>query len=421
MILRNTHFMTLIRAPFLQLPHYYDDFIYRFATPAIQGSPLRDLTVRADTSLVMVAAGGLMGVRTGLSLILGAVINYVFLAPALIHRGIIAGASFKSITMWALWGGVAMMTTASLFAFFAKPAVIAAAFRGLVRRRDAAADVLKDIELPMGVFVVGIPLVGGLCVFLGHIFFQVSWWMGIIAIPLVFVFTLIAVNSTGLTSITPTGALGKLTQLTFSVIAPGNITTNIMTAGITGEVAGNASNLLMDIKPGYMLGGKPRHQAVGHVLGILAGAVLSVPVFYQIFHGDVSLLTSEKLPMPSAQVWRAVAEVLTKGLDFLHPSARWAILIGGVLGIAFEVAARVSKGRFPISGVGMGLAFILPFSDSLAMATGAFAFWLAGRRFGTGGTRGHRIFVENHETVCAGGIAGGALVGIVLIVLETLG
>ena len=45
-----------------------------------------------------------------------------------------------------------------------------------------------------------------------------------------------------------------------------------MTAGITAEVASNASNLLMDIKPGYMLGAKPRQQAIGHVLGIFAGA-----------------------------------------------------------------------------------------------------------------------------------------------------
>ena len=33
--------------------------------------------------------------------------------------------------------------------------------------------------------------------------------MGILAIPLVFVFTLIAVHSTALTSITPTGALAS--------------------------------------------------------------------------------------------------------------------------------------------------------------------------------------------------------------------
>ena len=43
----------------------------------------------------------------------------------------------------------------------------------------------------------------------------------------------IAVNSTGLTSITPTGALGKLTQLTYGLLAPGNVTTNLMAAGIT--------------------------------------------------------------------------------------------------------------------------------------------------------------------------------------------
>jgi uncharacterized oligopeptide transporter (OPT) family protein len=320
----------------------------------------------------------------------------------------------------ALWGGVALMTTSSLYSFFSKPAQILSAFSFLSKKRATNKDVLALIELPMWVFAIGIPAVGGFTVFLGHLFFDVSYLMGAIAIPLVFVFTLIAVNSTGLTSITPTGALGKLTQLTFSVIAPGNITTNIMTAGITGEVAGNASNLLMDIKPGYMLGGKPRHQAVGHVLGIFAGSILSVPIFYQIFHGDISLFTSDKLPMPSAQVWRAVAEVLTKGLSFLHPTARMAILVGALLGIAIELVNQKMKGKFVISGVGMGLAFVLPFSDSLAMALGAFVFFLFHKKVKDPKAKLHSIFVENHETVCAGAIAGGAIVGILLILLENL-
>ncbi|MBN2341349.1 MAG: OPT/YSL family transporter [Deltaproteobacteria bacterium] len=419
-ILRNDHFMSMIRAPFLRIPHYYDELIYRVATPSIFGTPLKDMTIRMDTSIVMVAAGGLMGIKTGLSLLAGAVINYFVLAPWLIQEKIIAEASFKAITMWALWGGVAMMTTASLFSFFSKPQVILRAFTSLLKKRSRSEDVLKDIELPMGVFLVGIPVVGGLCVVLAHLFFDVSVFMGILAIPLVFVFTLIAVNSTGLTSITPTGALGKLTQLTYSVIAPGNITTNIMTAGITGEVAGNASNLLMDIKPGYMLGGKPRHQAIGHVLGILAGSVVAVPVFYLILNNNISLMTSEKMPMPSAQIWRAVAEVLTQGLSFLHPSAQVAIVVGAVLGILFEIISIKTHGRFPISGVGMGLAFILPFADSLAMATGAILFWILKKKCTAPSSLPYRIFVENHETVCAGGIAGGALIGIVLIVLETV-
>lgn len=417
-VLRDDKFMQLLGLPFLKLPEYWDEFVYKFATPTLLGTPLKEMTIRMDTSIVMVAAGGLMGLKTGLSLLTGAVINYFFLAPRLIQEGIIEGASFKSITMWALWGGVAMMTTASLFSFFSKPRVIMAAISGLLKKRSQAENVLKDIELPMTVFLIGIPVVGGVCVALAHFFFGVSVFMGILAIPLVFIFTLIAVNSTGLTSITPTGALGKLTQLTYSVMAPGNITTNIMTAGITGEVAGNASNLLMDIKPGYMLGGKPRHQAIGHVLGILAGSVVAVPVFYVILNGDISLMTSKEMPMPGAQVWRAVAEVLTQGLGFLHPTAQIAILVGATLGILLEIVGAKTKGRFPLSGVGMGLAFILQFSDSLAMASGAILFWLFKKKFNDKKTKKYKIFVDNHETVCAGGIAGGALMGIVLVIVN---
>ncbi|MCA9153075.1 MAG: OPT/YSL family transporter, partial [Planctomycetales bacterium] len=181
------------------------------------------------------------------------------------------------------------------------------------------------------------PIVGAITVYLAWRFFDVPPVMGAIAVPLVFVFTLIAANSTALTAITPTGALGKLTQLTFGVLAPGNIKTNLMTAGITGEVAGHASNLLMDIKPGYMLGGKPRHQAIGHVLGIVAGALAAVPVFYFAFlKNNINNLASDTYPMPAAQIWKAVAELLTEGISNLPVSAAWAALIAALLGILFE-------------------------------------------------------------------------------------
>ena len=91
-------------------------------------------------------------------------------------------------------------------------------------------------------------------------FFGVAIAYGVLAVAMVFFFCLIAINSTGLTSITPIGAMGKLTQLTFGALAPGNVRTNLMSASITGEVASHAANLLQDIKPGYMLGGKPRQQ-----------------------------------------------------------------------------------------------------------------------------------------------------------------
>ena len=138
-------------------PEHLDDFIYRWARPTLLGTPLRDLTIRVDSSLVMVAAGGLMGLKTGVSLLLGAVVNYVVIAPFLIDAGIIRTAGFKAITMWALWGGVAMMTTSSLYAFVSKPQTIARSFRGTFGRSQRQPDILAHIELPMWVFALGIP------------------------------------------------------------------------------------------------------------------------------------------------------------------------------------------------------------------------------------------------------------------------
>jgi uncharacterized oligopeptide transporter (OPT) family protein len=420
--LRNHSVMTSLKLKFLAIPEYWDEILYRFFTPTIMGTSLKDLTVRFDTSIVMMGTGGIMGIKTGASMVGGALLNYCVLAPFLLREGIIKEANFKSITMWGLWFGAMMMTTSSLYAFFSKPAVILEAFRKILPAKDRGPrkkDPLSGIELPIGVSLVGVPIVGGIMVYLGHAWFNFGIFEGIIAIPLTFVFSLIAVTSTGLTSITPVGALGKLTQLTYSVISPGSAGTNLMAAGINAEVSSNAANLLADIKPGYMLGAKPRQQALGHILGIFAGSLVAVPVYYAIFHGDISMFTSEQLPMPSATVYRAVAEALTKGLGVLHPSARIAAIVGAFLGVVLEWWNIRSKGKFPVSPMGLGLAFVLHFSDSLAMGIGSFLVWLAGRKMKEG-TPSHRIFVQNSETLCAGVIAGGSIIGIILIILETV-
>ena len=437
-LLKSGKIMAALRIPW-QFPEYFDTWIYKLGwKPAIAGTSLKQLSVRPDTDFVMMAAGGLMGTRTALSLMIGALLNYLVLAPWMIARGDIVPArnasgiltddllggdpvyGFRQITQWALWCGVAMMTTASLFSFFSKPALIVSAFRGMFRRQDLREDPLADIELPMRVFVLGIPVVGAAVVWMAHAFFGVSILLGILAIPLVFVFTLIGVNSTALTSITPTGALGKLTQLTYGVLAPGNIKTNLMTAGITGEVASNASNLLMDIKPGYMLGAKPRQQAIGHVIGIFAGALASIPVFYFAFlKGNPDNLISEQFAMPAATIWKSVAEALTRGLGELPVSARWAALCGGFAGILLEAVKLLTRGRFPLSAIGMGLAFVISFHTCLAMSFGAFLFWLLGRWKPAWQAPENPSMVKNQEPVCAGIIAGGALMGIAVILLES--
>ena len=426
-VMKSEPIMEKLKVSFLTIPEYLDGWLYKVATPAIMGTPLKNMTVRLDSDLVMVAAGGLMGARTGVSILVGACVNYFVFVPWMISRGDIVGKlvktemvySLRAITFWSLWGGVAMMTAASLLAFFSKPQVFISAVKGMFRGGPKKEDILKDIELPMSVFFIGIPVVGGIVVALANTFFGVAVWLGVIAIPLVFVFTLIAVNSTGLTSITPTGALGKLTQLTYGLLAPGNVTTNLMAAGITGEVAGSASNLLMDIKPGYMLGGKPRHQAVGHVLGIIAGSLFAVPIFYLVFlHRGPQQLINDQYPMPGITIWKGVAEALTAGLHSLKPSAQMGALVGVIAGLILEGTKIFTKGKFWLSPVGLGLAFVLPFNNCLAMALGSFFFHFAEKKIKNEKSLGHRVFVQNLEPTCAGIIAGGSIMGIIVVILE---
>ena len=426
--------MDKLKIGFLTVPEKLDEWYYRAAekyqwTAAhIMGTPLRELTIQPSMDLAMIAAGGLMGIRTGVALMIGAVINYCLLAPIMIQRGDILGTidgggtfhfGFRAITTWSLWGGVAMMTTASFYSFFGKPRQLLKAFSGILGGRKRDEDCLQHIELPMGASVAGIVVFGTALVVMANQFFGVDYWLGIVAIPMVFVFSLIAVNSTALTSITPTGPLGKITQLMYAGLDPGNITTNIATAGITAEVSGHASNLIQNIKPGYMLGAKPRLQAIAQVIGAFAGAIFSVAVFYPLFlrNNPAGLISAEN-PYPAVTIWKAVAELLTKGVDELPMTALYAVIVGAVLGIVFELIRQATKNKFPLSAVGLGLAFVIPFEICLAMFFGSFVFWLISVIWPKPEQGMNRVFVQNQESICAGGIAGAALVGVGVMALE---
>src|SRR5262249_36275075 len=150
------------------IPEFLDEWFYKLAgkTPEILGTPVTNLTIRPELDLPMIGAGGLMGIRTGVSIMIGASINYAVLAPLMIHAGdIVPNAKgwigFRAIPFWSLWCGVAMMTAASLLAFFGKPRIIWAALMKLASAvtgprggEGQETSVLEQIELPLKVSLV---------------------------------------------------------------------------------------------------------------------------------------------------------------------------------------------------------------------------------------------------------------------------
>ena len=86
-----------------------------------------------------------------------------------------------------------------------------------------------------------------------------------------FALALVACRVTGETDTTPVGAMGKIMQLTFGVLAPGNMNVNLMSANITAGAAGASADLLTDLKSGYLLGAHPRKQFIAQFCGIFIG------------------------------------------------------------------------------------------------------------------------------------------------------
>jgi hypothetical protein len=87
-----------------------------------------------------------------------------------------------------------MMVVAAMVALFARPEVFVEAFRSLRKRGRSSdgSDVLRDIELPLPVSWIGIPIVGACGVWMAHAWFGVDWLLGLASIPLIMVLALIA-------------------------------------------------------------------------------------------------------------------------------------------------------------------------------------------------------------------------------------
>ena len=397
--------------------------------PTMQNIDLRKLTISPALDVMMMGAGGLMGIRAASSLMLGACLNYLVLAPWMLSlgeikpndKGLIDG---RQILLWSLWPGVAAMVVVSFVSLFSKPEVFTSLFRR-TKKADRGEDVLKEIEFPLWISLVGIPLMSLVTATLAWAFFEIPIWVSLVGLPLTYVLSLVAANSTALTSTTPVGATSKITQLFYGMVQPRDIKANLATAGITAEVVGNSSNLLMDIKPGYMLGAKPRQQAIGHIIGIFSGAIASTFLFFALFTRDVDpnvpssieTIQSKDFRMPSATVWLGVAKLLTEGLHNLSPSIVNAVIVASVLAFFLEVLRIFTKNKLPLSPIAIGLAFVLDFKSAFSMFAGAFLFWLLGvGRVKEENARGN-LWVENHEPICAGIIAGGSLMGILDILV----
>jgi OPT family oligopeptide transporter len=388
---------------------------------SLAGHKLAEWTISLKAEVVLLGGGALMSFRTGWSLLFGGLLTYLVLGPALLANGIITTVSYKAIVAWTLWPGAAILVASGLTSFALDYKSIARSFTGLANifRKKSAAETdtgIGAVECPEWWFPIGFvvlaPIVTGLMVWL----FQIPLWAGLIAVPLAVVMGFVAARVTGETDVTPTKALGPVTQMIYGVLTPGNVPGNIMAANVTGGIGLHAADLLTTLKTGWLLGAKPRHQFYAQLFGVLVGAAIVVPAFNLILP-DPSVLGGEAWPAPSCVVWAGVSKSFAGGISALHPSSKTAILVGLALGVALALFEKFAPKKLrPLlpSPAGLGIAMVLPGSNCIAMFLGAAVAEVL-RRFRPA------LAEKTVVPVASGLIAGESLMGILIAFLIVTG
>jgi putative OPT family oligopeptide transporter len=381
------------------------------------GQPLARLSLGIEPSVILLGAGAIVGIRVGASLLLSAFVCYGIVGPYVLNHGFVGLEVYRQ--RWALWPGVGLLVSSGLTAFFWRWRTIVRALAGVRRMmqgtKGAQTFPLADLEAPPSWFFTGFAVSALACIVLGAMFFQIALWMGIIAVLATFFLALVASRATGETDFTPVAAMGKVTQLVYGLLAPGNMTTNLMTASITGGAAIHTADLLVDLKAGYLLGANPKKQVVAQMFGVAAGTLFAVPAYLLLVRPDE--LGSDRWPAPAAQVWAGVAKLLASGLGALPTGAAAGILLGAAAGVALAaVEELVPKAyrKYTLSSAAVGVAWIIPGFNSVSLFLGALLAWVF--------QRVSQPKAERYSIAIASGlIAGESLVAVLIAALVAVG
>ena len=369
-------------------------------------------TVMFSWEPIFIASGAIMGMRVCLSILFGSIVCWMGFVPALQHAGLITHGGFRECVQWSLWPGVACMVFASLTDLILKWRLSLRAFADLGKMFSSKSKMpgeMDAIETPMTWFAIGqlVSLVA--LALLAHASFGMPYWQSALAVVMSFALALVACRVTGETDTTPIGPMGKVTQLTFGALNPGNMNVNLMSANITAGAAGSSADLLVDLKSGYLLGANPRKQFLAQFAGIFIGTLVSVLAFTLVVNRP-EVLGSDQFPAPAAQTWAAVARALSKGFEALAPLKIWSIIVGGVVGIGFTILPVLwpKQEKYLPSASGFGLAWIFQWYYGLLFFLGAVISWWFQKKSPAKAE-------EFTFPVASGVMAGGALMGVAII------
>lgn len=171
-----------------------------------------------------------------------------------------------------------------------------------------------------------------------------------------------------------------------------SIVAAVMVGAATCVAMSQATDLMLDLKTGYLVGATPRMQQLGQFIGAWLGPIVIIVLIF-VLH-EAMTLGSAALPAPQGQALASMVNGILGGDVPFEKYAAGAIL-GGLL-------SAVIGGL----GITVGLGFYLPFNIVLTYALGTLSREIVDRKLGN--TWSESVGIP----IAAGLIVGEALVGV---------
>ncbi|PWN32769.1 OPT superfamily oligopeptide transporter [Meira miltonrushii] len=336
--------------------------IASFLVPVLYAIPIFDLFLpghdaaskwgwQLTPSLSYVGQGIIMGPQTTISLFAGAVVGWGILSPVVHYLGWTNGIpkdAEEGSQAWILWVALAIMTSESIVGLAIHSTSHSTSVTKIIRRlqgRSAptevhqhrlpkAQDCEKESRLTPNSWVIGGFLFSTvLSAILLYVLFKnneagkFELWVPAIGILLAGLLSILAVRALGATDLNPVNALGKLSQLAFAFLQPGNIIVNMVGGALSEAGAMQAGELMQDYKTGHLIRASPRSQFIGQMVGSTVGIFVSATA-YKLYEGAYDLPGPE-MPAPAARLWLNFARLINNGS--LPPHSGQAMIISGLL------------------------------------------------------------------------------------------
>ena len=359
-------------------------------------------------SLMTIGVGYIAG-RGGVAFIIGGFVAYWFLAPVLSFTG-----GFPTNAVGELVNtpellrlglfrplGIGMLIGGAIMGVILASPLIVSAIRSMQKAAGTSTAASSD-ELPIKMLyfaIFGAAIL--LCIMAVTSVETVSIGRGILMALLgtlwIWMSGIILSEAIGRTNWSPLSGM-TLVGITILIIATqgldrgDSIVAAIMVGAATCVAMSQATDLMLDLKTGYLVGATPRMQQIGQFAGAWLGPIVVVALIFVL--DDAFTLGSERLPAPQAQ---ALASMVDGILGGDVPSEKYAAgaFPGGLL-------SAVIGGL----GITVGLGFYLPFNIVLTYSLGTLARELSNRF--KGNTWSEQVGIP----IAAGFIVGEALVGV---------